>query len=729
MRRSRTPVPEVTESLNEAVEAGYLTADQIDVLVARLGKDGLTGFADVALNVLKKRVLLSAAVWTPDTRAAEPVDDNMVLLLPDMALIKRRVDGYINELLDELTAKIGKGGIGEISVQKIRKELPGALGVWFPVPEDTSRLEASVPVIVDALERAVAGSLAAILKLLKIPGHPLEAWDYSHYAPATFAGPARPSMSVLLQAQSVYHAARVGIQLGVGPVTAALVPGLTTAAVIGGVPGRGDTGYTGAYLAALDWLRGLGMAGVSFGVLVDLAHLFALAATGNAQPGVMTGDWSVIEAMAARAGIDTSGRGPAESFTDFFTRTKTSTPFTVSPLGEGEILIYPVDAPPNPAITPTPARQLAQLSEPPRVAYGTELVLHGGTDTARRAYLYGYDAVGRARVLWEDGETLELLAPATPVQVSSPDGRLSFTMTTSSPDSMDVVMQTRQMPSAGPLAAFEWQRAGYKVPALLQAFPALGTAALQLAALLDRKVADHPDLTIGQYVNLITDAGFSCFIVGGAVRDVLLGAIPNDIDLASTMPAPDTYQAIVTDPRGLGKKGGRGGQLEVRKNLPFGTVQVEPAKVTGLDIISTHDLPHGSSLSVDVDAYARDFTINAIYYEPGTGTVIDPTGKGLADLAARQLRFILDPGKVLSGDLVLIGRWIKFIAKNFKPAEDDANLVLNALRAHLTGKVDDLARARFIDRSGLSPTVLVTQATQINGELGNMVKALVFPGQ
>jgi hypothetical protein len=84
------------------------------------------------------------------------------------------------------------------------------------------------------------------------------------------------------------------------------------------------------------------------------------------------------------------------------------------------------------------------------------------------------------------------------------------------------------------------------------------------------------------------------------------------------------------------------------------------------DLRDMHDYPHGGSLCIDMDAYARDFTINAIYYDPAQDQIIDPTGRGLRDLADRRLRFVLDPTVAL--DPVLAARWIKFFAKGFMPA-------------------------------------------------------------
>jgi hypothetical protein len=189
------------------------------------------------------------------------------------------------------------------------------------------------------------------------------------------------------------------------------------------------------------------------------------------------------------------------------------------------------------------------------------------------------------------------------------------------------------------------------------------------------------------------------------------------------------YQAIVTDSRGMGKKSGKGGELQIRKNFTFGTVQVEPTKVTGLDIISVHDTPHGNSLSVDMDAYARDFTVNAVYYDPVDDSVIDPTGAGLTDLMNKTLNFVLQPDKQLPQDLVLIGRWIKFVVKGFKYPQEHPGYLIAGLKAHLERGVDMPTRVRFLDRSGMTPGKLVQAATKVNAELSRLVAKVVFLDQ
>lgn len=758
LQQTTTPVPNVRPALDEAVKAGWLSADESAALQARLGDDGLAGFADVVLNGLKKPVLLSAAAWAVGKRdeMAGSVTPATVLLLPDAAQVKRRIDSYLAELLDGLSAWVGPTGqqAGEI-VSAIRQRVPNVLGTAYSASKSSGGLEPdamevetvastiesgsrpSLAAIVDALEQAVAGSLAAIMKLLGIEGRQLQPWDFSAYAPAAFAGQARPSFSVIEQASAVCLLSSQGSSLQLGPVTAALVPGVSGVTTLGGVPGAGGDGYQAAYKASLGWLRGLGMTGVAYGVLVDLAHLLALAALeppqhdGLVKPAVLTGDWAVIETLGMQAGIDMRARRPDETFYAFFNRVQKPLPFQVKVPTSGLINVYPIDAPRNPTLPLTQMRQLAQLSDPPRVCYGTQVRLRPGQPGEQTAYVYGYDTAGHPKVLWSDGETLQLLDSVTQVEVVSKDGRLSFT----SVDPQTGASSQAEMPSVGPHPSFPWLRAELTIEDVAKKTPELGEGAKNLAALLDRPVAEHPELKIKDYTGIITSSGFDVFIVGGAVRDVLLGANPNDIDLASTMPAPDTYQAIITDPRGLGKKGGKGGEMQVRKNLPFGTVQVEPTKVTGLDIIAAHGLHHGSSLSVDLDAYARDFTINTVYYNPVTKKVIDPTGMGLIDLSRRRLRFILalEPiivGKehrILDHDLVLIGRWIKFVAKKFEPVPGDLGKVLASLEYHLQTGVDDLARAKFIDRSGLSPRDLVAKATEIRGDLGKYVQAIVYP--
>ena len=147
-------------------------------------------------------------------------------------------------------------------------------------------------------------------------------------------------------------------------------------------------------------------------------------------------------------------------------------------------------------------------------------------------------------------------------------------------------------------------------------------------------------------------------IVGGAVRDALLGLPVNDIDLATPL-LPDVVLARLAD----------AGLKSVPTGLAHGTVTAiangRPFEVTTLRRdVATDGRRATVAFSNDwaEDAARRDFTINALYADPVTGAISDYTG-GLDDLAARRVRFIGDAAARIAEDHLRILRYFRFLAR------------------------------------------------------------------
>jgi len=165
-------------------------------------------------------------------------------------------------------------------------------------------------------------------------------------------------------------------------------------------------------------------------------------------------------------------------------------------------------------------------------------------------------------------------------------------------------------------------------------------------------------------------------LVGGAVRDTLLGEPAADIDLA-TLLLPDEVIARLK----------AAGLRAVPTGLAHGTVTAVlasgPVEVTTL----RHDLRTDGRHAVvgftgewQEDAARRDFTINALYADPLTGEVFDWFG-GLDDLAARRVRFIGDPLSRIAEDHLRILRFFRFHAR-FGDAIDPQGLAACVSRAN-----------------------------------------------
>ena len=161
----------------------------------------------------------------------------------------------------------------------------------------------------------------------------------------------------------------------------------------------------------------------------------------------------------------------------------------------------------------------------------------------------------------------------------------------------------------------------------------------------------------------LQEAGYSAFIVGGAVRDLVLGRKPKDFDVA-TNADPDEVRAIFRRSRIIGRR--------------FRLVHV----LCGADVIevSTFRRSHGDeeeAESVDAhgrvladnvfgnqeeDAQRRDFTVNALFYDPSTEEIWD-YHDGFSDLKAGRIRMIGDPEKRYREDPVRMLRAVRFAAK------------------------------------------------------------------
>ena len=153
-------------------------------------------------------------------------------------------------------------------------------------------------------------------------------------------------------------------------------------------------------------------------------------------------------------------------------------------------------------------------------------------------------------------------------------------------------------------------------------------------------------------------AGSSSRLVGGAVRDALLGLEVSDIDIATRLSPEETSARLAA-----------AGIKVVPTGIAHGTVTaVTPDgvfEVTTLRRDVATDGRHAVVAYTDdwaEDAARRDFTINALYANPLTGEVFDEVG-GLDDLAARRVRFIGDPLKRIAEDHLRILRFFRFHAR------------------------------------------------------------------
>ncbi|MEN9409724.1 MAG: hypothetical protein RL216_1698 [Pseudomonadota bacterium] len=161
---------------------------------------------------------------------------------------------------------------------------------------------------------------------------------------------------------------------------------------------------------------------------------------------------------------------------------------------------------------------------------------------------------------------------------------------------------------------------------------------------------------------MLTGAGHQALLVGGCVRNALLGAPVTDIDIA-TDATPDRVVALAK----------AAGLKPVPTGIDHGTITVvadgKPHEVTTFRRdVETFGRHATVAFSTDVaeDAARRDFTMNALYARPD-GTVIDPLD-GLPDLQSRHVRFVGNPDQRISEDYLRILRFFRFTAWYGNPA-------------------------------------------------------------
>ncbi len=163
-------------------------------------------------------------------------------------------------------------------------------------------------------------------------------------------------------------------------------------------------------------------------------------------------------------------------------------------------------------------------------------------------------------------------------------------------------------------------------------------------------------------IKQLQESGYEAYLVGGGVRDLLLGGEPKDFDVA-TSATPEEVRRIFRGARIIGRR------FQI-VHVRMGREVVEVTTFRGNDEEGTQvkrsedgmllrDNVYGN---VVTDALRRDFTVNALYYTPEDFSVHDYTS-GMDDLKRRLLRIIGDPVTRYKEDPVRMLRALRFAAK------------------------------------------------------------------
>ncbi len=275
----------------------------------------------------------------------------------------------------------------------------------------------------------------------------------------------------------------------------------------------------------------------------------------------------------------------------------------------------------------------------------------------------------------------------------------------------------------------------------------------------------------------LRQAGYEAYLVGGCVRDLLVGKTPKDFDIA-TSATPNQVRGLFRNCRLIGRrfrlahiyfKGGKILEVSTFRATPGLVEEPQPSEAVEGDVHSEgaehmavadrealvaveHDAEVPTEAVSDVqdeevaveaapkaepdllivedntfgtaveDARRRDFTINGLFYDPVAGRVIDYV-RGLKDLSSREIRTIGDPEKRMREDPVRILRAVRFAAKLSFDIE-------SRTYAAMEGSVEDLPRCsppRLLEETfRLLRQASAMQALQLVGAL-DALKLLLPP--
>jgi poly(A) polymerase len=178
------------------------------------------------------------------------------------------------------------------------------------------------------------------------------------------------------------------------------------------------------------------------------------------------------------------------------------------------------------------------------------------------------------------------------------------------------------------------------------------------------------DIDAVKVVNRLHQAGHQAYLVGGCVRDLLVGRTPKDFDIA-TSALPSEVRGTFRNCRLIGRRFRlahvyfRGGKIiEVSTFRANPITDVEPAEPV-LDAEKSDDLLIDDDNvfgTAEQDARRRDFTINGLFYDVAEGRVLDFV-RGRRDLEQRLVRTIGDPERRMREDPIRILRAVRFASR------------------------------------------------------------------
>lgn len=240
----------------------------------------------------------------------------------------------------------------------------------------------------------------------------------------------------------------------------------------------------------------------------------------------------------------------------------------------------------------------------------------------------------------------------------------------------------------------------------------------------------------------LRDAGFQGYLVGGAVRDLLVGGHPKDFDVA-TDATPEQVKQLFRNCRLIGRRFRLAHVVFGREIIEVATFRANVDDGSGDREMDNGRLVRDNVYgSIEDDAVRRDFTANALYYAIEDFSIRDYTG-GFEDVIARTLKLIGDPEQRYREDPVRMLRAVRLAAKldfeieaaTAEPIARLADLLADAAPARLFEEILKLflsghAVASFegLERFGLLQALLPETATALAANRSGALRRMLLEG-
>jgi|LSQX01.2.fsa_nt_gb poly(A) polymerase len=206
-------------------------------------------------------------------------------------------------------------------------------------------------------------------------------------------------------------------------------------------------------------------------------------------------------------------------------------------------------------------------------------------------------------------------------------------------------------------------------------------------------------------VRRLQEAGYAAFLVGGCVRDIYLGSLPHDWDVA-TDARPEAVRRLFPRTHDVGARFGTVGVIppEAARDEAVGSVEVTTFRKDLGYQDGRRPTQVSFGASIEEDLARRDFTMNAVAWNPAAGAVVDPF-HGLSDIEAGLIRAVGDPTVRFREDALRMLRAVRFSSQLGFTIDPDTWTAIER-EAHRVQQLsserirDELLRLLETDRAG-----------------------------